>query len=107
MVLEIINDTNKEETIENRLDEREMETIREMSGFGASYYEEGIIQGMNQGILQGRSEGLSAGIIAGKESNMIECINSLVLNLGLTTEEAMNALSIPLEEQDKYLKILK
>ena len=65
-----------------------------MNGFGEGMaeiiYERGMIFGLEQG----------------EERKTVELINNLVSNLNLSLLEAMNALSIPLEEQEKYESII-
>ena len=64
---------------------------------------QGMAQGMAQGIAQGRAEGRTEGIFAGK----LGSIQSMVSELHLTVEQAMNVLKIPPEERASYRAALE
>jgi len=55
------------------------------------------------GHAAGLSEGLSQGLSQGREENLIENVRSLMSSMNLTAEQALNALSVPQKEHDKYL----
>ena len=55
---------------------------------------------LGEGIYE---NGLSAGIAEGTVKGKIESIKSIITNLGLTAEQAMEALNIPKEEYSTYL----
>ena len=55
---------------------------------------------------RGREQGLKEGIQQGKESTLLENIQSLVEQLHLTPEQAMDALDVPPEERDRIRKKL-
>lgn len=54
----------------------------------------------------GREEGVKKGMEEGIEKGIISSIESLMKKLKMTAEQAMEALSIPQEEQTKYRKMI-
>ena len=70
-----------------------------MCDYGA--YVESI--GIEKGLKQGKQEGLKEGSIYGT----LEAIKSLTKTLRLSVDEAMDALQIPAEERNNYLKLLE
>ena len=60
--------------------------------------QEGIKEGIEQGIERGRAEG--------KETERIFSIRTLMKNMGLTAEKAMDALSVPVSERGRYKMLL-
>ena len=50
-----------------------------------------------------REQGRERGLVQGREQNQIENIRSLMENLKLTAQQAMDALNIPMAEQEKLL----
>ena len=73
--------------------------INEMKdGWRQEGIKEGIDQGIEQGIERGRAEG--------KETECIFSIRTLMKNMGLTTEKAMDALSVPVSERGRYKMLL-
>jgi len=65
--------------------------------------EEGIVQGREEGIVQGREEG----IVQGREEGEASSLYNLMRNMNLTIEQAMAALGIPTDEQQKYIRLLE
>ena len=63
----------------------------------------GMQQGMQQGIQQGMQQGMQQGIAQEKFNN----INTLMKTMNWNPLQAMNALMIPEEEQQKYVQLLK
>ena len=59
-----------------------------------------------QWIQEGMESGMERGIERGRENERISSIRTLMHNLGLTAEKAMDALSVPLSERGRYLSIL-
>ena len=61
---------------------------------------------MNEEREEGRVEGREEGRVEGIDQSRIEGIKSLMKTLKMTAQEAMEALSIPLSEQSRYLSKL-
>ncbi len=57
----------------------------------------------NRGLQRGMQQGMQRG----RESERLASINSLMKNTGWSAGQAMDALSIPVPEQAKYLAMLK
>jgi predicted transposase YdaD len=55
---------------------------------------------------RGREQGLKEGIQQGKESTLLENIQSLVEQLHLTPEQAMDALRVPSQDREGIRKKL-
>ena len=56
-------------------------------------------EGIAKGIAKGRTEGIA--------ERAASDLKNLMKNLGLSLEQAMDALEIPNEERSNYLKLLK
>ena len=82
-----------------KLTGKEEEEVSRMCDYGA--YVESI--GIEKGLKQGKQEGLKEGSIYGT----LEAIKSLTKTLRLSVDEAMDALQIPAEERNNYLKLLE
>ena len=54
-----------------------------------------------------REKALADGIAIGEENTRLSDIRSLMANLNLPAEKAMEALAVPLEDRDRYLEQLK
>lgn len=72
--------------------------VEEMGGLGQSIMMKAMQQGMQEGMQQGMQKGMQKGI----ERAFMLSIQNLVKNLGMTEEEAMEALGIPESEHEKY-----
>ena len=69
-------------------------------------WEEKIIErekALADGIAIGKQEGISIG----SETATVSALRNLMANLNLPAEKAMEALAVPIEDRDKYLKQLK
>ena len=55
-------------------------------------------QGIEQGIEQGRAQGI--------EQGRVQDVKNIMDSLGLTPQQAMDAMKIPKEEQDKFLTLI-
>ncbi|MFQ7293269.1 MAG: hypothetical protein ACLRQ0_13745 [Monoglobales bacterium] len=64
---------------------------------------EGIKEGRAEGIKEGRAEGLAEGLERGIANSLL----NVMKNLDMTEEQAMAALCIPQDEQDKYKSLLR
>ncbi len=64
--------------------------------------EEGRQEGREEGRQEGREEGRQEGREEGKENTIIQNLNSLMQNLKLTIEQAMDAISIPDNKRAYY-----
>ena len=53
------------------------------------------------------ARGIAKGIAKGVTSTTLQSIRSLMETVGWTAEQAMDALKIPKEEQEKYMKMLE
>ncbi len=69
--------------------------VKNMCNISEQIEERGIKKGIEQGIEQGKEQGILA------------AIESLMNNMKLSSEEAMKALSIPVSEWPKYIRLLK
>ena len=74
-------------------EDMEME-VRHMCNLSKGVEERGI----RKGIIQGREEG--------REEEKLNSIRNVMDTLGLTMEQAMQALKIPKSEQEKYAQLL-
>jgi len=68
---------------------------------------EGIQQGMQQGIQQGMQQGIQQGMQQGIAQEKFNSIKTLMKTMNWNPLQAMNALMIPEEEQQKYVQLLK
>ena len=68
--------------------------------------EEGLEQGLEQGREQGLAEGREQGLAEGREEERFLAIRSVMANLSLTVEQALDALGIPAEDRPYYETIL-
>ena len=55
---------------------------------------------------EGREEGRELGISEGKTESTLVSIRNLMKSMNLSDEQAMDALMIPAEEREKYIKLL-
>ena len=62
---------------------------------------EGMETGRADGIVAGRAEGIVTGRAEGRMSNLTENIRSLMVNLCMPKEKAMDALNVPEEDRAK------
>ncbi|MBQ7501454.1 Rpn family recombination-promoting nuclease/putative transposase [bacterium] len=95
----------------------EVEHIKQHNGMRSEYMSlmlalkqqrrEGYDEGKTEGIAIGKTEGIAIGEAKGKaegqHTERVFSIRNLMKTLGLTAEQAMDALLIPAEEQQKYL----
>ena len=70
-------------------------------GAGRSLWKEGLRQGRQEGIQEGVQQGRREGILQGKEANLLENIQSLVEQLHLSPEQAMDALKVPAQDRGR------
>ena len=54
-----------------------------------------------------RAEGIAIGEQRGFDTATLSAIRNLMTNLNLSAEKAMEALAVPIENRDKYLKQLE
>ncbi len=73
--------------------------------------QQGMQQGIQQGIQQGMQQGIQQGMLRGRQEGETNArlanISSLMKNTGWSAGQAMDALSIPVPEQAKYLAMLE
>ena len=82
------------------LSERRKEVIKAMTIDMTFEAREEIIrnEGIEQGIEQGRAQGI--------EQEILNSVRNLMTNLRLSAEEALKAIGIAPEDNDKYLSML-
>lgn len=68
--------------------------------------EKGIEKGIEQGIEQGIEKGMEKGMEKGIEKGIFSSIKNLMISLGFSLEESMNALRIPENERGTYIELL-
>ena len=69
--------------------------------------QQGIQQGMQQGIQQGMQQGIQQGMQQGMQQEKFSNIKTLMETMSWNPLQAMNALKIPVEEQQSYEQLLK
>lgn len=68
---------------------------------------EAIAESKQQGILLGRNEGIELGKSEGKMNERLQCVIKMMNKLKMTSQEAMNILDIPQDEQHVINDLLK
>ena len=68
---------------------------------------EGYARGMQQGIQQGMQKGMQQGMQKGMQQEKFSNIKTLMETMSWNPLQAMNALKIPVEEQQSYEQLLK
>ncbi|MBQ7501609.1 hypothetical protein IJT93_02690, partial [bacterium] len=91
----------------------EVERIKQHNGMRSEYMSlmlalkqqrrEGYDEGKTEGYSIGVTDGITIGEAKGQNAERVFSIRNLMKTLGLTAEQAMDALLIPAEEQQKYL----
>ncbi|MCD8098476.1 MAG: Rpn family recombination-promoting nuclease/putative transposase [Lachnospiraceae bacterium] len=79
--------------------------VKYMLAWEEKYYERE--EAREEGREEGRKKGREEGREEGRETNTMESIRNLMETLKLSAEQAMAALKIPEEEQQKYFDMLK
>ena len=69
-------------------------------------FEEVRNESFSRGMQQGMQQGIQQGMQQGMQQNAISNIKSLMMNMNWTPLQAMDALSIPAEDQPKYAEML-
>ena len=64
------------------------------------------LDGEKSGMEKGRREGRVEGRMEGRAEGIISSLKSLMATLGMSVEEAMNALRIPENERGTYTDLL-
>lgn len=59
-----------------------------------------------EALQEGENKGLKKGLSQGRASSLLDSISSLMRTLGLSREQAMDALEIPKEERPRYNSLL-
>lgn len=67
---------------------------------------EAIAESKQQGILLGRNEGIELGKSEGKMNERLQCVIKMMNKLKMTSQEAMNVLDIPQDEQHVINELL-
>ncbi len=65
--------------------------------------EELVKEGREQGIAQGLEQGIKQGRESGKVESLVVSIRNLMKAMNLTAKQAMDALLVPPEEQEKIV----
>ena len=72
--------------------------------------EQGIAEGKAEGRVEGKAEGKAEGKVEGRaeglEQGILTSLRNLMTNLRLSAEEAIKALGIAPEDNEKYLSML-
>ena len=72
---------------------------------------EGLAEGRTEGLAMGRSEGLAEGkaegLAEGKAEARLSSVKSLMENMSLTLENALDILGLEVEEREAVLKDIK
>ena len=68
---------------------------------------EGYARGMQQGIQKGMQQGMQQGMQKGMQQEKFSNIKTLMETMNWNPLQAMNALKIPVEEQQSYEQLLK
>ena len=74
------------------------EEVTEMCNLGEAIEQMGIEKGMEQGLKQGMENGMKKG----HESSLLQSIKNLMDSMKWSAQQAMDALKIPKDEQEKY-----
>ena len=69
--------------------------------------QQGTQQGMQQGMQQGIQQGMQQGMQQGASQKELTNIKTLMETMNWNPLQAMNALKIPEEEQQRYTQLLK
>ena len=83
------------ETLEGRMEH--------MCNLSEGVWEKAMEKGIERGLERGREEGLEKG----REETCLSSIQNVMSGLGMTAEQAMELLKIPVEEWGKYLELLR
>ncbi len=81
--------------------------VANMCNYSTYVLEKGMQQGIQQGMQQGIQQGMQQGIQQGIQQNAVTNIKALMETMNWNPLQAMNALRIPEEEQQKYTQLLK
>lgn len=76
--------------------------VREMSSLGQGVFDRGVEKGLAQGLAQGLVQGREEGQVQAR----IEMVRTIMKNLNLSLEKALQVLDIPEDQYELYLKIL-
>ena len=52
------------------------------------------------------AQGIEVGLKQGMEQAKIQSVRNMINKLNITVKQAMNILEIPVDEQDKYMKLI-
>ena len=72
--------------------------VHRMGSFG--------MQMVLEALQEGEEKGLEKGLKKGRASSLLDSISSLMRTLGLSREQAMDALEVPKEERPRYNALL-
>jgi len=65
-------------------------------------FKKGEEHGIKQGIEEGRAEGREEGRVEGRETGLLASIRSVCANLNVSSDKAMDILSIPADQRKKF-----
>lgn len=68
--------------------------------------QEGLAEGRQKGLAEGRQEGLKEGLKEGVLTSLLKSVKSLMKNLNISMEQAMNSLSIEPEYRSKIIAMM-
>ncbi len=93
----------KKQVLESEYDIKmsaEMQTeVYEMCDYSLGVYDRGVEKGIEKGLVQG--------IAQGSENTLLENIKSIMKNLGMSLDKALEALNVPKDDYAKYEELLK
>ena len=80
--------------------------VSSMSNLGHAVFLKGVEQGRSEGHAEGHAEGRVEGRVEGRSEGMLAAVRSIMVKLGLSLDEALNALSIPESERQFFIKAI-
>ena len=67
----------------------------------------GIALGEARGIALGEARGIALGETRGKENTLVQDLQNLMMNLGISLDKAMDLLNVSSDQRDKYRKLIE
>ena len=78
-----------------------------MNAYLNEYGDKKMAEGLAEGIGKGRAEGKAEGRAEGTEQTFLENIRSIMKNLNISLERALELLNVPKSEYEKYRNLIK
>ena len=76
--------------------------VYQMCNLSQGAIEKGIQKGMKQGIQQGIQQGIGLG----RDKTLIDTARSVMQNMHMTVDEALNVMNVPQEDRDRIKQAL-